>query len=183
MKSFYTAALLFCLAFASCSNNATNSNQGASNAPGGENTSKPVVETAKTDYTKLLTVEDVSGVSGMKNLTLVERNVEQRRMGDLNFIQGEKQDVLMVMIHRANQSDHDRIRKQFEKYGYVEFEGLGDMAFYSNKKVMNISINQVTFIKGSSNVTLTSSLDPANMKSFFSREDLIKLAHIMISRM
>lgn len=183
MKSFYTLTLLFCLAFTACSKNGTNSNQDTSSKPSGENVPKQVIETAKTDYTKLLTVEDVSGVSGMKNLTLVEKNVEQRRMGDLNFIQGEKQDVLMVLIHQANPSDYDRIRSQFKKYGYVEFDGLGEMAFYSNKKVMNITINQVTFIKGSSNVTLTSSLDPTNMKSFFSLDDLKKLAHIMISRM
>ena len=131
---------------------------------------------ARSPYQKLLTVTDVEGVTGVKGLKLVPRNLAKRVAGDLNFAKADGSLLLTVQFGPRNLYDQWKAQN-----GFVDsaVNGIGDEAFNGPSGMAPY----VLFLrKGDHSLSLVSYLND-DMKPLVSQDQLRSLAKIILSRL
>jgi hypothetical protein len=130
----------------------------------------------RSPYRKLLTVTDVEGVTGVKGLKLVPRNLTKRVAGDLNFAKADGSLLLTVQFGPRNLYDQWKAQNGFINSAV---NGIGDEAFNGPSGMAPY----VLFLrKGDHSLSLASYLKD-DMKPLVSQDQLRSLAKIILSRL
>jgi hypothetical protein len=131
------------------------------------------------DKSKYLTVADVEKVSGQTGLKLIDYDPSIVAGGDLNFAKSDNTMFLLAQIQNKS-TVWDAWKKQ-EGFFNEAIPGVGDEA-YNGPKGMGV-IYVLFFYKGNTAFSLSSFFNlTGDGKPYFSQDQLIELAKIMLSR-
>jgi hypothetical protein len=131
-------------------------------------------------YAKLLTVADVSKVTGLSGVQLVPRNPSKGAGGDLNFALPNGKQMLLVTF--LDTGAYNQSKAQKSVYG-GDVKGVGDDAFIG--KVMGME-SILYFRKGARGAALSSFINTDKGwpgKPYLDQQQLRQLAALMLSRM
>jgi hypothetical protein len=131
------------------------------------------------DKSKYLTVADVEKVSGETGLKLIDYDPSIGAGGDLNFAKSDNTMFLLAQIQNKS-TVWDAWKKQTGFFNEA-IPGVGDEA-YNGPKGMGV-IYVLFFYKGNTAFSLSSFFNlTGDGKPYFTQEQLIELAKIMVSR-
>lgn len=123
----------------------------------------------------LLAPADIEKVSGLKNVGMTEKNPSVGAGGDLNFVVGEGQLVMMVQV--VDKSQYAGYKENFFK---AAVDGVGEEAMQGTTLPGNPN-NIVVFIEGPNCVALTSLTNSEGIK--ITVDQMVDLAKIIDSRL
>jgi len=147
-------------------------------ADSGQTTESSAATAGSQEKEKYLTIADVEKVSGEKGIKLVAYNPSKGAGGDLNFA---KSDDTMFLLAQIQPKYFWNIWKGQANSFNEPVSGVGDEAFNGPK---GMPANYVLFfLKGDIAFSVSSFLNAGDTsKPFFSEDQLIELAKIMLSR-
>lgn len=130
-------------------------------------------------YEKLLTVADVTRVTGLQGIQAVAQNPKQGIYGDLNFHQPDGTRVLQVNFHNVVTYEGSKADKNTF---HAAVSGLGDEAF---EGPAGVPVPTMLFVrKGDRAVVLQTDYDKKaeTLKLLVTQEQLRELAQLIVSR-
>jgi len=144
----------------------------------GQTTKSSTAASGNQEKGKYLTIADVEKVSGEKGIKLVAYDQGKGAGGDLNFA---KSDDTMFLLAQIQPKYFWNIWKGQANSFNEPVSGVGDEAFNGPK---GMPANYVLFfLKGDTAFSVSSFLNSGDTsKPYFSEEQLIELAKIMLSR-
>ncbi len=162
--------------------NSTESSSGATttenSADSDQTTKSSAAAAGSQEKEKYLTIADVEKVSGEKGIKLVAYNPGKGAGGDLNFA---KSDDTMFLLAQIQPKYFWNIWKGQADSFNEPVSGVGDEAFNGPKGMPSNYV--LFFLKGDTAFSVSSFFNAGDTsKPFFSEDQLIELAKIMLSR-
>jgi hypothetical protein len=137
------------------------------------------ISAAGSPFDKILTVADVTKVTGMTGLKLVDKDAVQGAFGQINFTGSDGKVLLVVTIETHDPKEFAKVAKtkSFQSLYAGPFKGVGDVTYESpvtGERYM------VAFMKGNHFATVSSTLNYSTMKPIISMKQLREIAAIII---